>query len=122
LGVAINSSDINQKQIEEIMRVDPTGELCQKLLTIFEAEIPQLLQTLSKSIEENKLFTAAQIVHSIRSSSLNIGAQKLADQCLSLEKDFTENKTHSEDVMIVLQQNFDYTVSMLKDCIQKAKG
>jgi HPt (histidine-containing phosphotransfer) domain-containing protein len=111
---------INDNQIKTIFEIDRTGELFRRLLVIFETDIPKLLTDLEKAIQTEDHNNAKKISHSIRSSSLNMGATELAAIAGKLEKSDMYNH-NDPSVIMDFRKCFEYTVTELRGYLNLCK-
>lgn len=69
---------INEKQIATILDIDKTGDLFRRLVDIYETDISAHIDDLERALIRSELDTIKKISHSIKSSSLNIGASEMS--------------------------------------------
>lgn len=80
-------SVINPERIEELREFDPgnSDELIRQLFAVYFTSIAEKLEALKTGQNENE--TSRLIAHAIKSASLNLGCDKLAALCRSIELD-----------------------------------
>jgi HPt (histidine-containing phosphotransfer) domain-containing protein len=64
---------------------NPSANLYRRLLTLYRDEGEKTLSSLLAMVAEENLLKTAELAHSLKSSSANLGAMKLADKCQHLE-------------------------------------
>lgn len=112
---------INENQIKTIFEIDRSGELFRKLLEIFESDIAQLILDLESALKREDYLNAKKISHSIKSSSLNMGAAELSMMASECEKYFDMNKNHDSSVVVEFQKCFQYSVTDLRGFLNLCK-
>lgn len=105
---------LNENQIKTIFEIDRSGDLFRKLVAIFEIDVAQLILDLESALKREDYMNAKKISHSIKSSSLNMGAAELSIMAGDCEKHFDVNKNHDPAVIIEFQKCFQYTVVELR--------
>ncbi len=86
---------LNEGQIKTILELDHGGELLERLVNIFETDIPPSIKALEIAINNGQIDSIKKISHSIKSSSLNIGAAELANIAGQLESISDINTNHT---------------------------
>jgi len=76
---------LNYQQVNVVLEIDPSGDLMRSLMTIFETDMPNHIESLKEAITALNLENIKNISHLIKSSSLNIGAAELANIAESIE-------------------------------------
>lgn len=71
-----------------------------KILSVFESQSGQMLDQMEKSIKENSLSSLEQIAHSMKGSSLCMGAKRLAAICSRMEQDFRTKNANCDDLSV----------------------
>lgn len=104
---------LNENQIKTIFEIDRSGELYSRLLSIFETDIPKLISDLESALKSEDYVNAKKISHSIKSSSLNMGATELSILAGELENS-EQNLKYDFEAVMELRKCFDYTVIELK--------
>lgn len=112
---------LNEDQIKIIFEIDSTGELFSRLLDIFEQDIPTYILDLESALKSNQLDNAKKISHSIKSSSLNIGAAELANRAHEFETAGSINPQTFEQ-LIEFRDCFKYSVKELRECFNSYKS
>jgi len=112
---------INENQIKTIFEIDKSGELFRKLVGIFEMDVAQLILDLESALKREDYSNAKKISHSIKSSSLNMGAAELSILASESEKHFDVNKNHDPLVVMEFQKCFQYTVTELNGFLNLCK-
>lgn len=112
---------ISENQIKTIFEIDRSGELFRRLLNIFETDMPHLILNLENALKREDFTNAKKISHSIKSSSLNMGATELANVAGNLEDSIGMNKSHDPAVIIEFQKCFQYTVTELRGYLNLCK-
>lgn len=105
---------LNENQIKTIFEIDRSGDLFRKLLGIFETDVASLILDLEIALKREDYLNAKKISHSIKSSSLNIGAAELSILAGECEDHFDMNKNHDPLVVVEFQKCFQYTVAELR--------
>lgn len=57
-----------------------------ELMTLFKKEHTPTLASIKKSVSSKEFSTSAALLHKMKGSSKSVGALKLAEKCLELEK------------------------------------
>ena len=87
---------LDQKALDNIRAVQQEGapKLLDKVIKIYFENSPKLLQALRDAVvEDNAADTIGRAAHSLKSSSANLGATRLAALCRDLEEMARENRT-----------------------------
>ncbi len=81
---------IDVKTLEDIVKLQERGkpDLLESVLRCYLDDSDRLVERLCRSLREDEHQEAAGIVHSLKSSSANVGALKFADLCKRLESEF----------------------------------
>lgn len=81
------TSTLDLKPIETLRSLDPDGERCllQRAITKFVDYSDELVAALAHAVTVNDIAEVSRIVHSMKSSSANLGAIDLANQCAAIE-------------------------------------
>lgn len=112
---------ISENQIKTIFEIDHSGELFRKLLDIFETDIPRFILDLESALKAEQYEIAKKISHSIKSSSLNMGATELANIAGSFETSADLNKAYNPNLIIEFQKCFQLTVTELRGYLNLCK-
>jgi HPt (histidine-containing phosphotransfer) domain-containing protein len=112
---------ISESQIKTIFEIDHTGELFRKLLDIFETDIPMHILDLETALKSEQYANAKKISHSIKSSSLNMGATELVDAAANFEVSADQRNGYDPAAIDELQKCFQLTVTELKDYLKLCK-
>ncbi len=87
---------LDQKALDNIRAVQQEGapNILEKIIKIYFENSPKLLQALHDAVaEDNAADTIGRAAHSLKSSSANLGATRLAALCGDLEEMARENRT-----------------------------
>ena len=76
---------LNTDVLAPIMAIDPTGQIIAKLLRLYAAEGPAIIGRLRASLTARDTPDIARHAHAMKSMSLSIGAQAVADLAADLE-------------------------------------
>ncbi|MES2767703.1 MAG: Hpt domain-containing protein [Bdellovibrionota bacterium] len=112
---------ISENQIKTIFEIDRSGELFRRLLNIFETDILNLILDLDSALKREDFLNAKKISHSIRSSSLNMGAAELAIMAGNFEDSTPMNKNYDSALIIEFQKCFQYTITELRGYLDLCK-
>lgn len=89
-----NNAILNQETINEILSI--TGgtdtSLLQKMIRSYLEECPQAIDAIQDAIKKRNFDDLVLASHSLKSSSLSIGADKLAAACLTIEVMAKDNR------------------------------
>ena len=90
-------SVINEAALEAIRTLDPNGgnELLHRIITLYLSNAGTLLQSLEQAWTTGDLDAIRLASHTLKSSSNQVGAHGLADQCREVEN---EARNHRYDV------------------------
>ena len=113
---------ICENQFKTIFEIDRSGELFRRLLNIFESDIPKLILDLENALKREDFSNAKKISHSIKSSSLNMGAAELATVAGDLENNLASNKNSEMIAIVEFQKCFQYTVTELRGYLTLCKS
>lgn len=113
---------LNETQIKTIFEIDRTGELFTRLLGIFEFDMPNLILDLESNLKSAQFVNAKKISHSIKSSSLNMGAAELASIASNLEDSISQNNIHQDGLVIELRKCFEYSVTELRKYLDSCQS
>ena len=113
---------ICENQIKTIFEIDRSGELFRRLLNIFEIDIPLLVLDLESALKRQDFSNAKKISHSIKSSSLNMGAAELATVAGELEINLDSNKNLEIVDTVKIKKCFQYTVAELRGHLNLCKS
>jgi signal transduction histidine kinase/DNA-binding response OmpR family regulator/HPt (histidine-containing phosphotransfer) domain-containing protein len=85
-----NTADapINREVLDTIRLMDDTGRQCGllgKVIDIYLEEAPGTLRQMEQALRNGHLSVVHRLAHSLKSSSANMGALKLADLCRKME-------------------------------------
>lgn len=111
----------NDKQVKTIFEIDHSGELFRKLLDIFETDIPLYILDLEKALKAEQFEIAKKLSHSIKSSSLNMGATELANVAGSFETSAELNSGHDPGLILEFQTCYQKTVTELRGYLNLCK-
>jgi|GEM_PF-34520 len=75
---------LNSKTLDKLRK--STGRAFPLLLEAFLEDTPKHLQNLEKAIQQHDGKSLHEIAHGLKGSALNLGAEQLTDNCLTLEK------------------------------------
>ncbi len=94
---------LDQKALDNIRAVQRVGEpnLLEKIIKIYFENSTRLLITLRDAVaEDNAAETVGGAAHSLKSSSANLGATRLAELCGDLEEMARENRTEGAKAIL----------------------
>jgi HPt (histidine-containing phosphotransfer) domain-containing protein len=94
---------IDQQALDNIRTVQQEGapNLLDKIIKIYFENSPKLLQALRDAVaKDNAPDTMGQAAHSLKSSSANLGATKLAALCGEIEDMARENRTAGAEAIL----------------------
>jgi two-component system sensor histidine kinase/response regulator len=109
-------SVINDAALEAIRTLDPKGgnELLQRIITLYLSNARTLLQSLEQAWATGELDAIRSASHTLKSSSNQVGAIGLAEQCREVEN---EARNHRYDVsgqaLALIKQEFTNTHAAL---------
>lgn len=112
---------LSESQIKVIFEIDHTGELFRKLLDIFETDIPPHIADLDTALKAEQCENAKKISHSIKSSSLNMGAAELASVVSNFEASANLRNGYDPASIVELQKCFQRTVTELRGYLKLCK-
>lgn len=95
---------LDQKALDNIRAVHREGapKLLERVIKIYFESSPKILQTLRDAVAgEDAAETIERAAHSLRSSSANLGATKLAALCEGLEEMARENRTEGANAILI---------------------
>jgi signal transduction histidine kinase/DNA-binding response OmpR family regulator len=109
-------SVINEATLETIRTLDPNGgnELLHRVITLYLSNASTLLQSLEQAWAKGELDAIHSASHTLKSSSNQVGAHGLAEQCREVEN---EARNHRYDVsgkaLALIKQEFINTHAAL---------
>ncbi len=105
---------LNKNVLSELRALQVEGEpdFLKKLITIFMATSPERIDGIRLSITEERWSDVKAGAHSLRSSSLTLGAEKVAALCTKLES--AQTKSVAEELFKSLQVEFSQVEAELK--------
>jgi CheY-like chemotaxis protein/HPt (histidine-containing phosphotransfer) domain-containing protein len=79
---------LNLRVLENFRQLQISGEpdLLHQLIDLYLADVPERLNVLRQALAQGDAARLAQTAHSLKGSSANIGAQRVARVCLELER------------------------------------
>jgi len=89
------------RQIRNLQRSN-SPDLVQKVIGHYQEESIKLLQKIRRGVQDNEVACVYQAVHSLKSSSANLGANRLADLCKELEAQARAGKIVDGDKQVAL--------------------
>lgn len=111
---------LNVRVLENFRQLQAPDEpdLVQQLIDLYLADVPERLNALHQAIAQGDATRLAQTAHSLKGSSANIGAQRVARVCLELERCGKANDlTNVAEQLAVLEQE----VERARQALQKFK-
>jgi CheY-like chemotaxis protein/HPt (histidine-containing phosphotransfer) domain-containing protein len=78
---------IDERALENIREIAPGGGLVRKVLGTYLESAPRLIEEFSQNLENGAAETMHRAVHTLKSSSANVGAMKLSALCKEIEAD-----------------------------------
>jgi HPt (histidine-containing phosphotransfer) domain-containing protein len=76
---------IDREILDPILKMDKDGMLLRRIVGLFMAEAPALLSRLDRTLRQGPAQEIAAAAHALKSMSVTIGAQRLADLCAGIE-------------------------------------
>lgn len=111
--MVVNVLDPNQVKI--LQSLDSHGEVFARLIRVFESEVLLQLDELETQFKQKNFMACRYLIHSIKSSALNIGAQRLAQLAERLEDQLSSPIVNiSYEGILELRDVFIYSSARLK--------
>ncbi len=85
------------------IRID-NPNYCLKILDLFETQSIDMLSKMEASLKENEPSHLAQIAHSLKGSSLCMGANRLAALCHRIESEFRTDKVDWHEISSMVEK------------------
>ena len=76
---------IDQKALDNIRSLGSGNELLRKVLQAYLSSAPKLIEEYSQGLASGNVEQAHRAVHTLKSSSANVGAVRLSDLCKQIE-------------------------------------
>ncbi|MCX7839586.1 MAG: response regulator [Anaerolineae bacterium] len=109
---------LNVRVLESFRQLQAPDEpdLVQQLIDLYLADVPERLNALRQAIAQGDATRLAQTAHSLKGSSANIGAQRVARVCLELERCGKANDlTSVAEQLAVLEQEIERARQALQE-------
>jgi CheY-like chemotaxis protein len=107
----IKTSKISDFQIDIDRVLEMAGgdeEFVKELFRLFLKECPQRLEEIEKAIEEKNLSAIAKIAHVLKSSSGNLGINRIYNLCSEIEKLAKKGSLENlEDLYVSLREEYE---------------
>ena len=107
----IKTSKISDFQIDIDRVLEMAGgdeEFVKELFRLFLNECPQRLEEIKKAIEEKNLSAIAKIAHVLKSSSGNLGINRIYNLCSEIEKLAKKGSLENlEDLYVSLREEYE---------------
>ena len=102
-----NEGFINKSVLESLKELDAKGgdELLRRIITIYLAHADKLLQNLATAWDDGDINNIRIAAHTLKSSSHQVGAIGLAEQCRIVEHEARENRYDSSRQPLIRIQN-----------------
>lgn len=96
---------LNLERCIELEELTVPGEpsLLLEITKLFLETAPEIIQAAKDGLEENDLLKVNRAVHSLKSSAGNIGALRLSEMCLDLERN---SKLSAHSPLSIIKMNF----------------
>lgn len=111
---------IDHEKLDILYTIQPENEpdFVKNILHIFISSTEENIMLLEASFTNNNIDDMTRAVHTIKSSSANIGAMELMRICMEMETDCRQNRLHGIDKQIeTVKAEFNRTKSYLKEQI-----
>ncbi len=108
-GPISQPSPIDTKALDNIRALQRNGkpDILKKTITLFCSDAPRLLESMQQAAAQGNASTLAMAAHRLKSSSANLGAVKLAAQCLQMEMLGCESRAeHAHPLLAEMQAEF----------------
>jgi two-component system sensor histidine kinase/response regulator len=102
-------SPIDTKALDNIRALQRNGkpDILKKTITLFCSDSSKLLESMQQAAAQGDVSTLAMAAHRLKSSSANLGAVKLAAQCLQMEMLGRESRAeHAHPLLAEMQAEF----------------
>ncbi len=113
---------INHHALDNIraLSVDRGDALVQRVISAYVDDTPQHLRTLRSAISGIDPGNLRKVAHSLKSSSANVGAEKLAQMCREMENLGRTDTTEGADVILTsMEQEFQAVRHSLSAILEK---
>ncbi len=98
-------------------------DLLGKILGLFVKNSRELVDTLRRALEQQDAQTVFRTAHTLKSSSANVGATALAEQCKTLEALGRQNQLgHAPDLLKQIEAEYVAVLAILNDELKKHTG
>ncbi|MDJ0839179.1 MAG: response regulator [Acidobacteriota bacterium] len=111
------SSAIDQKILDRIraLETDSNRGVVARLISIFLEDAPKLLKNVQRAFVERDIDDARRAVHTLKSSSANLGAMTLSEICKTMEQYCRDGELDkAAEKMVDLQYEFEAATEELK--------
>lgn len=111
---------LSREAVHQLWDLDDGAELIGQIMDFFTSETPGRLVRISDSLEAGDAETLAQVAHSLKSSSGNIGALALYEACVTLEASARNGELDQLSAVIEeAKQAYDLAVSELSKFVSQ---
>ncbi len=87
----------------------------QEIINLYAEQYPELLERIKSSHSAGDLENLSKSAHALKGASLNIGAKKLAEVCLAIEKNSAEGiKEGYDDLILRVEVLYEVSLEELK--------
>jgi HPt (histidine-containing phosphotransfer) domain-containing protein len=92
-----------------------------KLMILFKKNYCTLSDDLLKALQEKDVMTAGRLVHTIKGSASNLGAEQLRMNAYELEEIITTGKENLQDALSDFCVQLDMTIAIMDEFVDKFK-
>ncbi len=93
---------------------DNETDIFTELLSILEAQTPDLVRQMIAALDADDLRTVKRIAHTLKGSALNLGARAMADACLRMEHAAEQGELRRvPELLTVMQRVYEQSLSAL---------
>ncbi|MFA6233867.1 MAG: response regulator [Bacteroidota bacterium] len=122
--VASESADdlLDAETLEMLLSIsDDSGtDIFAELLSILEAQTPELIQQLITALEGGDEIAIRRIAHTLKGSALNLGARAVAEVCQRMENAAEHGELNKiPELLAVMQHVYEQSLSALHDASRR---
>ena len=103
------ASSISWKALESIADLDPeqSEELANRVIDVYRENSAELIKAIAEALNQGDPETIRLTAHALKSSSGNVGAERLVELCRNIEKSARENELECmpDQIMAVKQEH-----------------
>ncbi len=117
-----NTPILDNDQFDALVETlgDEAKEFIQDLLTLFIDEYKPNIDELKTALESSDFDKISKKAHTLSGSSSNIGGMRLAEICMTLERDTANDDWDTiRHLTNIIQITFDITINELQQAIDK---